>query len=90
MGIGERIKAARARLNLDREALADRIRIGEGEDEKTGVNVKTVWRWEKGRAKPEADTIAPLASALRVSVAWLLTGEEEPALPATGTDGAGE
>lgn len=42
------------------------------------VNQSTVSRWLDGISKPHADHIAPLAARLDVSVAWLLTGQEQP------------
>lgn len=44
----------------------------------TRVHQSAAERWLKGLTKPHADHIVPLAKKLDVSVAWLLTGEDQP------------
>lgn len=63
--LGERSRIARVaqRKNLDEVAHA------------VGVHATTVSRWERDRAMPSPADLATLARCLRVTVAWLLTGE---------------
>lgn len=42
------------------------------------VDTDTVRRWVKGLNKPRVDDVPDVAQALGVSVAWLLTGEDQP------------
>lgn len=44
----------------------------------TRVHQSAAERWLKGLTKPHADHIEPLAKTLDVSIAWLLTGQEQP------------
>lgn len=67
MSIAERITQAREARGLTQEELARRLDIG----------TKSVWRWEKGTAEPRAGTLPALARELRVTLSWLLTGEDD-------------
>lgn len=68
MTIGKRIRAARARLDMGQEQLAEAV----------GVTKQAVYEWEvKGKA-PQADKVAALRQALRVTFAWLLAGDGPP------------
>lgn len=42
--------------------------------EKLGVSDKTVSKWETGKGYPDITLLEPIADALRVSVAELITG----------------
>ena len=42
--------------------------------EKLGVSDKTVSKWEAGKGYPDITLLEPIADALRVSVAELITG----------------
>ena len=42
--------------------------------EKLGVSDKTVSKWETGKGYPDITLLEPIADALRVSVAVLITG----------------
>lgn len=65
-GIGERIKARRVDLGMAQEDLSAAV----------GCRVTQVSRWERGLNTPVADALIQLTQVLRVSAAWLLTGEE--------------
>ena len=43
--------------------------------EKLGVSDKTVSKWETGKGYPDITLLEPIADALRVSVAELITGK---------------
>lgn len=66
--IHQRIKKARTEADLTQEQLAQAAST-------TWVNIRN---WEARGIRPGIEFIPPLAAALRVSVAWLLTGEEQP------------
>lgn len=42
--------------------------------EKLGVSDKTVSKWETGKGYPDITLLEPIADALRVSIAELITG----------------
>lgn len=66
--IGERIRYARAELATMRVAtLAAEL----------GVLPITVYRWETGKRMASLQTLERIADFLRVSRAWLLTGQGE-------------
>ena len=67
MKLSEKILYCRKRAGLSQEALAERL----------GVSRQAVSKWETGEAMPETGKLAALASALGVSVDWLLS-EDEP------------
>jgi len=59
---GDRLQQARERAGMTREELA----------EKVGKSYVTVGTWERGARKPKAEMLPVLASALNVSVDYLL------------------
>lgn len=59
------IKMLREKSKMTQEQLADII----------SVSSKTVSKWETGRGLPDITLLEPLASALKISVAELLTGD---------------
>lgn len=63
----EKIQYARRRAGLSQEQLAEHL----------GISRQAVSKWETGEAMPDATKLAPLASALGVSIDWLLN-EDEP------------
>jgi transcriptional regulator with XRE-family HTH domain len=70
--IGHRIRMARERAGLDREALASRV----------GVHAGSIARWETGGSVPHAFTMERIAEACGASVEWMRTGREAAAEPA--------
>ena len=66
--LGERVRRARRAQDMTQDTLAQR----------SGLNVMTIWRLEKGKAKAVyADTVADLARSLRVSADYLLGLSEQ-------------
>lgn len=63
---GEAIKALREQQGLTQRQLADTL----------GVTDKAISKWETGRGLPDVTLVEPLARALHVSVAELLSGEQ--------------
>lgn len=63
---GPVIKALREKKNYTQKQLADRLLVSD----------KTVSKWETGRGLPDLSLLEPLAAALGVSVAELLSGEQ--------------
>lgn len=61
----ETIKGLREGRGLTQRALADAV----------AVTDKAVSKWESGRGLPDISLVEPLAAALGVSVAELLTGD---------------
>ena len=59
------IKVLREKRSLTQRALAEAV----------GVTDKAISKWESGRGLPDISLVEPLAAALGVSVAELLTGE---------------
>lgn len=59
------IKTLREGRKLTQRALAEAV----------GVTDKAVSKWESGRGLPDISLVEPLAAALGVSVAELLTGD---------------
>jgi transcriptional regulator with XRE-family HTH domain len=79
---GERIGAARKRVEISRSELGQRC----------GAAERNVYRWEIENIEPRAEVLLRLADALGVSVRWLLTGDDPPEwfaddLVPTGTEG---
>ncbi|OYD24722.1 LexA family transcriptional repressor [Oceanimonas baumannii] len=64
--INDRISARRHKLNLSQEELAKRI----------GITRVSVSKWESGLNQPKGRYLNQLASALGVTVEWLLTGKD--------------
>lgn len=62
---GSAIKDLRMKRDVTQKQLADQV----------GVSDKTVSKWETGRGLPDISLIEPLARALNISVAELLSGE---------------
>ena len=55
--------------------LREKNKITQGQlAEKLGVSDKTVSKWETGKGYPDITLLEPIADALRVSVAELITG----------------
>ena len=73
MALGERMQRLRKKLALTQEKLAEMLE----------VQRNTVWRWENGKATPDAEAVAKIAKALDVPVAYLL--DETTSLEQTGT-----
>lgn len=63
---GPVIKALREKKNYTQKQLADTLAVSD----------KTVSKWETGRGLPDLSLLEPLAAALGVSVAELLSGEQ--------------
>jgi len=63
-GFGERLRAARERLEMNQPALAELV----------GTDAGTVSRWERGRGYPQAQQLARLATALGESLDYLVLG----------------
>lgn len=63
---GPVIKALREKKNYTQKQLADKLLVSD----------KTVSKWETGRGLPDLSLLEPLAAALGVSVAELLSGEQ--------------
>ena len=61
---GAMIKSLREKCKLTQLQLADRL----------GVSDKTVSKWETGKGYPDITLLEPIADALSVSVAELLSG----------------
>ena len=72
MGIGERLKQARLRKHLSRQALAEILHVGKN----------TIWRWEAEERSPSDGDKIRLAQTLDVSIAYLL-GETDSPFPTT-------
>lgn len=68
VAIGSRIRQARLRKGLKQRALASLV----------GTDHVTPWRWEKGDMIPTPARLAKVASALGVTVDWLVKGDTEP------------
>ena len=66
MTISERIRLIRQQKELSQTELA----------QQTGINVKTLSRYELGNTIPPADALAAIAKVLEVSADYLITGEE--------------
>jgi transcriptional regulator with XRE-family HTH domain len=67
-GVGGRIRKRRLELGLSQRALAT-----------DGVSYAYISRVEAGERQPSVKALRKLAPQLRVSVAWLETGQEDPA-----------
>lgn len=66
MKVSERIKQSRKRLGYSQDALGAKV----------GVSRVAVSQWERGESTPSGRYLHDLASALGVSVDWLLTGND--------------
>ena len=65
--IGSRIKEQRLGWGMSLDALARKV----------GMSKASIWSIEKGRSDPWISTVIKLATALRVSVSWLATGDAD-------------
>ena len=65
--IGDRVRLAREKKELDQAALAAKI----------DVVTRTLQRWEKGEQIPDGISITRIARATNVQANWILTGEGE-------------
>lgn len=63
---GSAIRALREQQHLTQAQLAERLAVSD----------KTISKWENSRGLPDISLLEPLAQALKVSVAELLTGEQ--------------
>ncbi|NLM16092.1 MAG: helix-turn-helix transcriptional regulator [Clostridiaceae bacterium] len=64
---GKRLKEARKQQGLSQQELADRL----------GTSKSMVSAYENGSSDPRQSMIPLMASVLKVSIVWLLTGEKE-------------
>lgn len=64
--IGNNIKSARKRRGFSQKKLSEML----------GIREISVWRWENGKAEPVGSNLHALASALGVSVDYLLNGAD--------------
>lgn len=71
--IGQRIESRRKELKLNRRELAQRVG--------GATNENAVYRWERGKHRPEDSTLELLALALEVDVAYFMTPEPVPGTP---------
>ena len=76
--IGERIASARTRAGLTQAQLAELV----------GVSQTSLSRWESGEMSLNAKRLEKLATALEVSIDWLVRGDHLPSVPTV--EGAGE
>ena len=65
---GDRVKERRQQLGLTQDELAARLNIGH----------KQVWLYENNRGNPTAETLTAMATALDVSIDYLLGLTDEP------------
>jgi transcriptional regulator with XRE-family HTH domain len=65
--IGKRIRAQREGLKLSRQFVAEQL----------GVALSTLQAWENEDREPSATHILKLSECLKVSVEWLITGDEK-------------
>lgn len=68
--LSDRILAARRRAELTQDELGRKV----------GRDLKVIGAWEKGIKAPQAGAVHALASALGVSVDWLVYGDDTPEL----------
>ena len=68
MTLGQRIRAARSRLKISQEVVADEL----------GITKQAVSGWERDREIPEVPKLMPLARKLKVPIEWLLDGRGDP------------
>jgi|GEM_PF-1674753 len=66
MTVGEKIREARKSHGWNQTTLAGKV----------GITLQTISRWEKGEREPKAGELKRIASALGVSIAYLM-GEED-------------
>ena len=73
MTLGQRIQAARKRLN----PVPTQQKIGDA----FGITDKAVSAWERDETVPDADKFPKLARILRVPTNWLIEGKGSPPSP---------
>lgn len=66
--LGERLRKARERKGLKQVQV----------HEKTGINNKTLSRYESGGSEPDVETLKTLAELYEVSLDWLTGHTEDP------------
>lgn len=66
LAIGQRIAAARQRINLSISDLASSL----------GVTANAITQWETGRSAPSRENFYKVARVLQTDVEWLLTGDD--------------
>lgn len=66
--INKRVRRTRRDLDITQKELA----------EKSGVSFQAINRIERGKAKPQLETVAKLADALGVDLKWLIAGDGVP------------
>ncbi|WP_025849344.1 helix-turn-helix domain-containing protein [Paenibacillus ehimensis] len=64
--VSERLRYARERINFKQKDVSER----------TGINNKTLSRYENGGSEPDINTLRILADLYEVSLDWILTGKE--------------
>ncbi|MFI8714489.1 helix-turn-helix domain-containing protein [Brevibacillus brevis] len=77
--LGERLRKARERKNLKQVQVHER----------TGINNKTLSRYESGGSEPDVETLKVLAELYEVSLDWL-TGHTEAPSPSEAKDKPGD
>ncbi len=75
--LGDRVTAARERMNMTQTQLAKRM----------GIQVSTLRGWENDNSEPRANRLSMMAGILNVSIMWLLNGEGE-GVDEAGVDGS--
>ncbi len=68
MTLGNRIKAARAKLRLSQKELGERF----------GISSAAVSAWERDETVPEFDRLRQLPAVLKIPASWLLNGSGDP------------
>ncbi len=71
---GERIREARASIKMSQAELARQL----------GISPGAMWKYEKDKVQMGPERLADTAKVLRVSMEWLLTGDEPDAPPDKG------
>lgn len=64
--LGKRIKVLREKSRLTQRQLADSLQI----------SAQAVSKWERGENAPDITMLIPLSKILKVTVEWILSGEE--------------
>ncbi len=77
MTLSEKILYCRKKAMLSQETLAERL----------GVSRQAISKWETGESVPEVSNLSALATALGVSVDWLLSSDEPVETPVRESHG---
>ncbi|MFB6364405.1 helix-turn-helix domain-containing protein [Paenibacillus elgii] len=64
--VSERLRYAREKINFKQKDVSER----------TGINNKTLSRYENGGSEPDINTLRILADLYEVSLDWILTGKD--------------